>query len=103
MSRFPDPAKPGAVIADNDRATAPVYVLISHGLWGEGAFTGTGRKKTRGWRLTPAEKENGNGDRKYVEIPVPERAGKEKGFDDTELWRTQDMIFAAQKGSCSLP
>ena len=100
---FPDPSKPASVIPDNDRATAPVYVLISHGLWGEGAFSGVGRKKTAGWRMTPAEKENANGDRKYVEIPVPERAGKEKSFDDTVLWRTQDMIFAAQNGSCSLP
>jgi prepilin-type N-terminal cleavage/methylation domain-containing protein len=100
---FADPAKPGTVIPDNDRATAPVYVLISHGMWGEGAFSGKRRDKTSGWRMTPAEKENANGDRKYVEIPVPERAGKEKSFDDTVLWRTQDMIFAAQKGSCSLP
>jgi len=100
---FPDPSKPGAGIPDNDRATAPVYLLISPGMWGEGAFSGKGRAKTSGWRMTPAEKENANGDRKYVEIPVPERAGKEKSFDDTVLWRTQDMIFAAQNGSCSLP
>jgi prepilin-type N-terminal cleavage/methylation domain-containing protein len=100
---FPDPSKPGVLIADNDRVTAPVYVLISHGMWGEGAFSGTGLEKTSGWHMTPAEKENANGDRKYVEIPVPERKNQEKTFDDTVLWRTQDMIFAAQNGSCSLP
>jgi prepilin-type N-terminal cleavage/methylation domain-containing protein len=100
---FPVPSKAGAAIPDNDRVTAPVYVLISHGMWGEGSFSGTGRTKTSGWRMTPAEKENANGDRKYIEIPVPERAGVEKSFDDTVLWRTQDMIFAAEKGSCSLP
>jgi prepilin-type N-terminal cleavage/methylation domain-containing protein len=100
---FPDPSKPGATISDNDRATAPVYVLISHGMWGEGSFSGRGRAKASGWHMTPAEKQNASGEGKYVEIPVPERAGKEKSFDDTVLWRTQDMIFAAQKGSCSLP
>lgn len=100
---FPDPYKGGAVIPDNDRATAPVYVLVSHGMWGEGAFSGKGHDKTTGWRMTPAEKENANGDGKYVEIPMPERTGNEKSFDDTVLWRTQDMIFAEQQGSCSLP
>ena len=100
---FPDPAKPGAVIPDNDRVIAPVYVLISHGMWGEGSFSGNGRAKTSGWRMTPAEKQNASGEGKYVEIPVPERTGKEKSFDDTVVWRTQDMIFAAQNGSCSLP
>ncbi len=92
-----------ASIADNDRVTTPVYVLVSHGMWGEGAFNGKGRAKNSGWNMTPAEKENANGDRTYVEIPVPERAGKERAFDDTVIWRTQDMIFAAQNGSCSLP
>ena len=100
---FSDPSKPGATIPDNDRVTAPVYVLVSHGLWGEGSFSGKGRAKTSGWRMTPAEKENANGDRTYVEIPAPERTGKEKSFDDTVVWRTQDMIFASQGGSCSLP
>jgi prepilin-type N-terminal cleavage/methylation domain-containing protein len=100
---FPDPAKPGDTIPDNDRATAPVYVLVSHGQWGEGSFSGKGREKPSGWRMTPAEKENANGDRKYAEIPVPMRANAEISYDDTVLWRTQDMILASQLGSCSLP
>jgi prepilin-type N-terminal cleavage/methylation domain-containing protein len=100
---FPDPSKPGSVIPEHDRSIAPVYVLVSHGLWGEGSFSGKGRDKISGWRMTPAERENANGDRKYVEIPAPERAGNEKSLNDTVLWRTQDMIFASQNGSCSLP
>ena len=100
---FPDPTKAGASIADNDRATAPVYVLISHGMWGGGSFSGKGREKISGWNMTTAEKENANGDRKYVEIPIPERKGPEKSFDNTVLWRTQDMILASQNLSCSLP
>lgn len=100
---FPDPGKPAATIPDNDRVTAPVYVLVSHGQWGEGSFSGNGREKTSGWRMTAAEKENSNGDGKYAEIPVTARAGAEKGFDDTVIWRTQDMILATQNGSCSLP
>ena len=50
-----------------------------------------------------AENENANGDRVFIEIPPADRAGVEKGFDEVVLWRTQDMIFAEQGKSCSLP
>ena len=52
---------------------------------------------------TPAEIENANGDRVFIEIPPADRAGVEKSFDEVVLWRTQDMIFAEQGKSCSLP
>ena len=84
---FPDPYVPNVQVAHDDRAIAPVYVLVAHG------------RSTP----TPAETENANGDRIFIEIPQAERTGKERSFDDVVLWRTQDMIFAAQGKSCSLP
>jgi prepilin-type N-terminal cleavage/methylation domain-containing protein len=100
---FPDPFVPDVQVPANDRATAPVYVLVSHGRDGHGAWTGAGKGKFPLARATPAEIENANGDRVFIEIPPADRAGVEKGFDEVVLWRTQDMIFAEQGKSCSLP
>ncbi len=84
---FPDPYVPNTTIPQDDRATAPVYVLVAHG-------------HSAG---TPAKTENGNGDRIYMDLSPEERSGRERDFDDVVLWRTQDMIFAEQGKSCSLP
>lgn len=100
---FPDPFVPDTQVASNDRATAPVYVLVSYGRGGHGAWTGVGKAKFPLTGATPAEVENANGDRVFIEIPPAERAGPEKGFDEAVLWRTQDMIFAEAGKSCSLP
>jgi type II secretory pathway pseudopilin PulG len=100
---FPDPFVPDVQVPANDRATAPVYVLVSHGREGYGAFTGAGKTRFSLSGATPAEIENANGDRTFIEIPPAERAGIEKKFDEVVLWRTQDMIFAEQGKSCSLP
>lgn len=99
---FPDPFAPNVKVAQDDRVTAPVYVLVSHGAHG-GAWSGIGRARFPTENATPAERENANGDRTFAEIPVADRAGKEMTFDDIVLWRTQDMIFAERGGSCALP
>jgi type II secretory pathway pseudopilin PulG len=100
---FPDPFVPDVQVPANDRVTAPVYVLVSHGRNGHGAWTGTGKARFSFLRATPAEIENANGDRVFIDIPPAERTGVEKSFDEVVLWRTQDMIFAEQGKSCSLP
>jgi prepilin-type N-terminal cleavage/methylation domain-containing protein len=100
---FPDPFVPDVQVPANDRATAPIYVLVSHGREGHGAWTGVGKARFTFSGATPAEIENANGDRVFVEIPPAERAGVEKSFDEVVLWRTQDMILAEQGKSCSLP
>jgi prepilin-type N-terminal cleavage/methylation domain-containing protein len=100
---FPDPFVADVQVPHDDRATAPVYVLVSHGRDGYGAWTGSGRARFPLDDATPGEQENGNGDRVFVEIPPADRTNKEKTFDDIVLWRTQDMIFAGQGKSCSLP
>jgi type II secretory pathway pseudopilin PulG len=100
---FPDPFVPDMQVPANDRATAPVYVLVSYGRNGHGAWTGVGKTRFPISGATPAEIENANGDRTFIEIPPAERAGVEKSFDEVVLWRTQDMIFAEQGKSCSLP
>jgi hypothetical protein len=100
---FPDPFVPDVQVPSNDRTTAPVYVLVSYGRGGHGAWTGAGKSRFSIAGATPAEIENANGDRVFIEIPPAERTGVEKSFDEVVLWRTQDMIFAEQGKSCSLP
>lgn len=100
---FPDPFAANVPVPQDDRATAPVYVLVSHGHDGHGSFTGSGLARRSLSGATPAEIENANGDRTFVEIPPAGRAGTEMTFDDMVLWRTQDMIFAGQGKSCSIP
>jgi len=101
---FPNPMASNVQVPDADRTTAPVYILVSHGRDGYGAYTGQGA----GLRVpiagaTPDEIENANGDRIFYEIPAIDRAGVEMKFDDVVVWRTQDMMFATQGKSCSLP
>jgi type II secretory pathway pseudopilin PulG len=100
---FPDPFVPDVQVPANDRATAPVYVLVSHGREGHGAWTGVGKARFTFLGATPAQIENANGDRVFIEIPPADRTGVEKSFDEVVLWRTQDMILAGQGKSCSLP
>jgi type II secretory pathway pseudopilin PulG len=100
---FPDPFVPDVQVPANDRATASVYVLVSHGRDGHGAWTGAGKARFPLAGATPAEIENANGDRVFIEIAPADRAGAEKSFDEVVLWRTQDMIFAERGKSCSLP
>lgn len=100
---FPDPLAADVQVPANDRATAPVYVLLSYGRGGHGAWTGVGKNRFPVTGATPAEIENANGDRVFIEIPRAERTGVEKSFDEVVLWRTQDMILAEQGKSCSLP
>jgi type II secretory pathway pseudopilin PulG len=100
---FPDPFAADVQVPHNDRVAAPVYVLVSHGANGRGAWTGSQRARFPLADATPAEIENANGDRVFVEIPPVDKTGKEKTFDDVVLWRTQDMIFESQSQSCSLP
>lgn len=84
---FPDPWVPNVVIPQDDRATVPIYVLVAHG---HNA-------------ATAAETENANGDRVFMDLAPSDRIGHEIYFDDAVLWRTQDMILAAQGRSCALP
>jgi prepilin-type N-terminal cleavage/methylation domain-containing protein len=100
---FPNPYAANVPVAQDDRVTAPVYVLVSHGSHGGGAWTGSGRTRYPVEHATLAETENANGNRTFVEILPADRAGAEKAFDDIVLWRTQDMIFTSQGKSCSLP
>jgi hypothetical protein len=108
---YPNPMVSNVQVPDNDRPTAPVYILISHGRNGYGAYLGQGV----GVRLpkagaTPAEIVNASGNtgnRTYFEIPAIDRTSagptNEMNYDDVVVWRTQDMMFASQGKSCSLP
>ena len=100
---YPDPFVANVQVPNNDRVTAPVYILISHGPHGYGAWSGSGRDRLSLDNATHGEIENANGDRTFVEIPPLDRTDKEKSFDDIVLWRSQDMILASQGKSCALP
>jgi len=100
---YPDPFAANVPVANNDRVTAPVYILISHGSNGYGAWIGSGKARISVANATPGEIQNASGKRTFVEIPPADRAGKDRSYDDIVLWRTQDMIFAGQGKSCSLP
>jgi prepilin-type N-terminal cleavage/methylation domain-containing protein len=100
---YPDPFTANVPVPDNDRVTAPVYILVSHGADAYGAWSHSGRISFSSANATPAEIENADSNRTFVEIPPVDRAGREKSFDDIVIWRTQDMILAGQGKSCSLP
>ena len=78
-------------------------VLVAYQIGGYGAWSGTGKARLSLDNATHFEIENADGNRTFVEIPPVDRTGKEKSFDDIVLWRSQDMIFASQGNSCSLP
>lgn len=90
----------------NQRPMATVYVLLSHGINGHGAYIGNGfQVSTNG--ATPHELVNASGGRTYYDVANIDRLGTgaagEMKFDDIMLWRTQDGIFAEQGKSCALP
>jgi prepilin-type N-terminal cleavage/methylation domain-containing protein len=100
---YPDPFVANVQVPNNDRVTATVYILISHGPDGYGAWSGSSRTRLSLDNASHGETENASGSRTFVEIPPLDRTDKEKSFDDIVLWRSQDMIFASQGKSCSLP
>lgn len=109
---YADPANPTAylaansqsTIADTDRATGPVYVLVSHGANGWGALNVSTGTPTGTVHATPDEGKNALFPTStFYEIAKIDRLNGEKNFDDVVLWRTQDVIFAEQGQSCSVP
>jgi prepilin-type N-terminal cleavage/methylation domain-containing protein len=99
---YPDPFAANVPVPDNDRVTAPAYILVSHGANGYGAWNQSG-KISFSSNATHGEIENADGNRIFMEIPPVDRTGKEMSFDDIVIWRSQDMILAGQGKSCSLP
>ncbi len=85
----------------NARATAPAYILISHGINGLGAFIPA--NNTRNTAPTAAQElENTDGDNTYFDTKT-RSTNIVTRFDDLILWRTQDAIFAEEGESCSVP
>lgn len=85
----------------DERSTAVVYVLVSHGSNGLGAFSPNAGVRLN---LPPGgseEEENTNGDNTYMDRQTYSQ--NVNLFDDVVLWRTQDLVFAAEGESCSAP
>ncbi len=104
---YPNPMTPNGIIDNDDRVTAPVYVLVSHGNHGGGSFNANAGAVTHypiTADATPAENVNAaDNARTFFDIPVIQKDNDEMTNDDVILWRTQDMIFSSQGQSCSLP
>jgi prepilin-type N-terminal cleavage/methylation domain-containing protein len=85
----------------NARATAPAYIVISHGKNGLGAFEpATNARNTL--PTTAQELENADGDNTYFDTKT-RSTNVVTRFDDLILWRTQDAMFAEEGESCSVP
>lgn len=104
---FPNPMTTGSASIDypayNDRPTAVVYVLVSHGENGYGAYNVNTDSRMSTALGTASEKNNFSDLGVFNEIPAIDRSGTERTYDDFVLWRTQDMIFASQGKTCAAP
>lgn len=85
------------------RATAVAYILVSHGPDGRGIYN----IQTGNRLAMPApvniQDENADGDTVFRDQFSRQDVAGANRSDDLVLWRTQDLIFAAQGESCSLP
>jgi prepilin-type N-terminal cleavage/methylation domain-containing protein len=106
---YPSPMVSNTLPANIDRPTAPVYVIVSHGPNGYGAWdVKTGVRDPLPAAATKAEKKNASNTTTFYEIPPLDRTstapgGSEMTFDDIVHWETQDMIFASQGKTCASP
>jgi prepilin-type N-terminal cleavage/methylation domain-containing protein len=92
-------------VPGTDRPTAPVYVLVSHGANGFGAYNVNIGVRNSLAGATADEKMNASDTGTFYEIPPLDRTSTkgEMTFDDFVLWRTQDLIFASQGKTCASP
>lgn len=97
---------PNVAIADTDGTGAPVnrvaaiaYLVVSHGPNGGNAAydLNTGSRPPIGG-LSADEAENADDDTVFRDI-----SARGDSYDDTVLWRTQDLIFAGLGESCAVP
>jgi len=87
--------------ASNDITTV-IFVLVSHGDAGGGAFLANGTRSPATAGTGTAETENMNGDNIFVSALRSNVYG-DRHYDDIILWRTQDQIYSETGGTCALP
>ncbi len=85
------------------RATAIAYVLVSHGPDGRGVYSINNGARINVPVAANLQDENFDGDGIFRDQFLRQNVNGANGIDDLVLWRTQDLIFASQKESCSLP
>jgi hypothetical protein len=82
---------------------AIVFVLVSHGANGKGAFLPKGTRIPTDASTGTAEIENQNGDNIFVYAPLSDAKGPAH-FDDIVMWQTQDDLYSALGHlSCQIP
>ncbi len=84
-------------------ATAVAFVLISHGMNGEGTFAGVPGLLRNPAPSSPLEQENTDGDRDFG-IGQANTVSGNTYFDDIVRWMTQDQLMAySGASSCRYP
>lgn len=85
------------------RATAIAYVLVSHGPDGRGVYNVNNATRLAMPAPVNLQDENADGDTVFLDQFSRQDVNGASKMDDLVLWRTQDLIFASQGESCSLP
>lgn len=85
-------------VVDDYDATPLVYVLVSHGTNGFGAFVAGSVNPANANSGVAAEDENADNDGDFVDSP-PITTGSNAGYDDVTRWQTRDII-AMEAGGC---
>jgi hypothetical protein len=93
-----------ALSLPSNNITTPIFVLVSHGAEGGGAFTlGNGSRLAATSAAGNDEKTNMGGTGTFVWETETDTSGT-KHFDDVVMWRTQDQIYAETGNrTCALP
>lgn len=103
-----DAAGPATFVAQNTQT--PVFVLVSHGRNGYGAYRPSTSKERyqppAGLTYRPSEVENENDDNIFVSTTysLSREPTVNRYFDDVVVWRTQDQLLSAfGHDSCARP
>lgn len=79
------------------------FLLISHGMDGDGAFVKNGPQRVTSVPVSAEESENRNGDIAFVWRPMS-LARNNTYFDDIMLWKTNTAVYSAfGDNSCARP
>ena len=91
-----------ALSQPSNNITTIIFVLVSHGDSGGGAFLSNGARSPATANTGAAETENMNGDNTFV-WGMRSNASGDLHYDDIVMWRTQDQVYSETGGTCALP
>jgi prepilin-type N-terminal cleavage/methylation domain-containing protein len=90
--------------AGNQVSSTPIYVLISHGKDGEGAYNRGGTRKAnvggKAQSTNAAATNNISATDTYVDAPINDGNVTANYFDDIVRWQTDDMMYYCKNNEC---